>query len=548
MKKFLLSVTVFLVFSITTVFAEPQPGVRQAFETVVGQVLQGDATGTRIYCLANVTSPGMTVRSWKHSLTLPDSAGYLFFLDDLPEANWEHPARLVFVDASTWAHQVWQMTTPPKNFIDFIPMGEYIPRERATAQRTRFKADLSGRPLEADSIQSFSNASAAAPDSAEARTMLNLGPNHKYAVIINGGYDRSNNHVRYWNDISFLYKVLKNICGYKPANIYVLSGDGTNPAPDRPGGVNSSTDLDGDGRLDIDYSATRANIGLVFDKLAQRMDSNDFLFVFTTDHGGQDEKTPGMGILYLWEEYINAADFAAQVNKIQSYDTIVFAMEQCFSGGFKNYLSGPGRVFMSAASSTEYSWAMGPDYQYDEFSYYLTCALAGVRPDGAYVNADSDGDGVTSFAEAYAFAAANDTADETPQFDDQSLLAADPNVGAGAISLDGRFCMPFTLDAADSTIDYSISASFGKLLKVYVKDSGTSGDRWRVSLGRTASLTADASGSTRSWFSPAVTTCARTQMARVSYANGNNLFPATGYIKFVLQGARNKSLAVVPTP
>jgi hypothetical protein len=371
--------------------------------------------------------------------------------------------------------------------------------------------------------------------------MLSLGPGHKFAVLLSGGYDKDNNHVRYWNDISFLYKVLTRVYGYNPANIYVLAADGTDPAVDRSDGVSSPTDLDGDGIADIRYPATKAAIEQVFGILARRMQADDFLFVFTTDHGGQDEIDPSMGILYLWQDFITAADFATQVNRVTACDTMVFAMEQCNSGGFKDYLSGPGRIFMSAAAWDESSWSMGPDYEYDEFSYYLTCALAGSRPDGGTVNADRDWDGAVSFAEAYAFATGNDTADETPQFDDQSALSKVPDVGANVVSLDGRFGTSFIMYTHRQVIDFSVDATAGTQLKVFVRDWGTPGDLWSVSLGSTAPLRGFGGGS---WFSPATVTCNGTKTARVRYYSGHYEFPAQGIVKFVLHGGAKKKMDV----
>jgi len=545
MKKTIVVLSIVIACFLIASFAQAQSGVRQAYGIVVAQVLGGDTAGKKIYCSPKITTPGMTVQGWRKSLTLPDAPGYLCFVDDLPEANWEHPARLVFVDSSTGACQVYDMTTPPKNFSEFEQMGKYAPKARTPM----LNAMRSGRPLSGESVVTGNSAefpgySTPITNNPSVGALPNLGPNHKYAVLISGGYDKNNNYARYWNDISFMYKVLKNNYGYKAANIYVLVADGTNPAVDRPDGTDSPADLDGDGKPDIDYAATKANISAVFNQLAQKMKSDDFLFVFTTDHGGQDESNPNMGILYLWNEYITASDFAVQVNKITSYDTMVIAMEQCYSGGFKDYLSGPNRVFMSAAAWNQVSYAMGPGYNYDEFSYYLTCALAGARPDGSSVNADQDGDGVPSFAEAYAFAVSNDTADETPQFEDRSALSADPAAGAYVISPDGRFGAAFSLDNATDSVRYTISASLGSILRVYVKDYGIQGDYWRASLGNETYMKAKGSGSTRNWFSPGVALCVGPKTAEVAYKSGVNVFPAGGLIKFVLNGSRVKRLAV----
>ena len=63
-------------------------GIDAAFKIVVNDVLTGDTTGKRVYGSNRMTSPGMVVKSWHESVTLPAVQGFLFFVDDEPEANW----------------------------------------------------------------------------------------------------------------------------------------------------------------------------------------------------------------------------------------------------------------------------------------------------------------------------------------------------------------------------------------------------------------------------------------------------------------------------
>jgi hypothetical protein len=76
------------------------------------------------------------------------------------------------------------------------------------------------------------------------------------------------------------------------------------------------------------------------------------------------------------------------------------------------------RVIMSAAGEYEPSYAMGPTYTYDEFSYYFTSAINWAKPDGTTVNADANGDKKVSMVEAFNYARTKDTASETPQYED----------------------------------------------------------------------------------------------------------------------------------
>ena len=506
----------------------------QALGIVRQQALGGDAAGKRLYALDGAAAPGMVVQGWRKAVTLPDSAGWVFFVDDMPDANWEHPARIVFVRADSGACETFAVTTPPKDFDQFREIGTYTAKPRAVKQRS---PKLPAPRRQAAEDAAFQNA---------ATDLLTLGPDHKYAVLLSGGYNPPNNHIRYWNDIAFVYKTLRSKYGYKADNIYVLYADGASPAADNSDGESSKLSLDGDKKPDITGAATKEQVAAVFNALKGKLTEKDFLFIFTTDHGGQSETDPEGAIIYLWGEVMDNVEFGAEVNKLTAYDTMVIAMEQCYSGGFEKSLAGKNRVFMSAAAATEVSWAMGPDYKYDEFSYYLTCALNDARPDGGRVNADADGDGTVSFAEAYLFALANDSADETPQFNDQAAnLDVSDMMGSNVVSLDGRFGLVFSCASKEAAVTYDLVQKSGSELAVYAMDCGQPGDKWLVEGGKKETMSATSSGSTSSWFSPALLKGNGKKTATLSYVQGNEVFPAAGLVKFVQpDDKKNQQLTV----
>jgi len=237
-----------------------------------------------------------------------------------------------------------------------------------------------------------------------------------YAVLINGGYNAANGSPTYWNDVSAMYKTLKNSYGYTDENIFVLNSDGTDPANDMKvltdyhGGAyhghyyaSSPLDLDGDGVDDIDYAATPSNLGIVFDTLAGVMTSDDLLFVMTTDHGVTNGSTHSS--VCLWgEATVTDAQFAAEVNKIENYGLEAFLFQQCYSGGFLDDLAGDMRVIVSSADYDETSWgwiAGDPGLDgYAEFAHQYTAAVAG--------SGDANGDGYVSLREAYDYALLHD--------------------------------------------------------------------------------------------------------------------------------------------
>ena len=111
--------------------------------------------------------------------------------------------------------------------------------------------------------------------------------------------------------------------------------DGTSSNIDRSTGDSSPLDLDGNGTNDIQFAATSNNIKTTFSNLASRLTSNDYLFIFTIDHGNYDSS--GNSSLTLWnDENLYASTFAPWVNAINA-KAINIVMGQCFSGGFISY-------------------------------------------------------------------------------------------------------------------------------------------------------------------------------------------------------------------
>jgi hypothetical protein len=278
----------------------------------------------------------------------------------------------------------------------------------------------------------------------------------KYAVLIAGGANAGSNYMRYWNDLSAMYNLLRNK-GYAAANIYVVYSNGTAR----------------DGTMPVNYAATHANIATVFTTLAGKVGTNDTLYIMLNDHGGgfmnpsvggypvgnysgvldtsteeDDPATSESGVnqdlngdgdktdsvnfdetLSLWYETMTDDEFVAEVAKITNYGKIIIQMKQCFSGGFVHDLVGPRRIVMASAGAYEPSWSEEGG-NFGEFTYWYISALRGTKIDtGAAVNADANSDGKVSILEAYNYARTNDSRPETPQFDDSGTLP----VRAGAV-------------------------------------------------------------------------------------------------------------------
>jgi hypothetical protein len=93
------------------------------------------------------------------------------------------------------------------------------------------------------------------------------GVKRRYAVMINGGYED-----RFWTDVELSYDMLTSGYGFSPNDVYLLNHNGTDPDGGNPDNM-------------IDYSATYANLQTVFNELSSRVDEDDEVFIWITDHG-----------------------------------------------------------------------------------------------------------------------------------------------------------------------------------------------------------------------------------------------------------------------
>lgn len=345
-----------------------------------------------IYVSKETIKPSTEIEGFGRSITSPNFESWFVFIDLHPFANWMHPCQYIFIDAKTGKRTVIDENFPP----DYREQMEIL---------KEVTYDMNGELLNFDNI--------------ETRTVTNS--DNLWAVIISGGGNRFNNHVRYWNDCAAMYTILTRQYGYRRDHIFVIMADGTNPAADRlllNGTFDSSPlDLDGDGLADIQFAASRANLTNVFNQLSNRLTTSDELFIFTMDHGGRSGYN---STLVLWNnEEIYDNEFANLINPINA-KSINIVMGQCYSGGFINHLNKNNRVIATACDVNQLSWARS-NLLYDEFVYHWMSAANKAKIDtGTTVSADINYDGNLSAWECYNYAVSNDESRETPRFDPYS--------------------------------------------------------------------------------------------------------------------------------
>ncbi len=236
----------------------------EAIDLVKQKVLCKDTSDINVFISNTIIEENDTIQRYLSGNSIIKSSCWFFFVDDNPMENWSHPCRYIYVTMNG-EFSIEHHSFPPKmeNMTQII-----------SSSATPY---IQSTPLL--SFQQINNPKATA----------NL--HNKYALIINGGIDKENNHLRYWNNCSAFYSALTKIYGYSKSNITTLMADGQNPEKDRNlnNGEYDSTplDLDGDGTPDINSSATRSSVISSFQRYAELLTQEDDLIIFITSHGGQ---------------------------------------------------------------------------------------------------------------------------------------------------------------------------------------------------------------------------------------------------------------------
>ena len=245
-----------MIFSVLSTVLSAQVSIKQA-DNIVQEYIEKEITDYYwLYSNENIKADKngiITIPTWnKESISINNSS-FVYFIDEYPYANWEHPCRYLFVNKTNGQIYEEKATTPPDN----LETWKMITPLPDIQENVKFDFSKSTPNL---------------------RSGVNV--QNCYAVIISGGANVSSNAERYWNDCSAIYSTLIYVYGYLKNHIYVLISDGTDPAIDRAlvnGNFDSSPlDLDGDGLSDIQYAATKNNITTVFNSLSNILTSNDY--------------------------------------------------------------------------------------------------------------------------------------------------------------------------------------------------------------------------------------------------------------------------------
>jgi len=251
----------------------------------------------------------------------------------------------------------------------------------------------------------------------------------RYAVLISSS--RAPFMEEFFFDVVNMRQSLLNY-GFAANNIFVLYGDGNDLADAAypaakynlaPAIANMAAEITNVQQIFTDLSAGTNGF--------PQVTNQDLLFVYTFDHGG-DEEPPGTPIstLCLNDGNMRADDFAKAVDQV-NYAYRVFCMQQCFSGGFIPHLRNDRTVILTAADDNETASPADTEreiiadpvlgnvvYPHGEFNWHLFAALDGQSLDGVGVNADADGNTFLTMREVFDYIAGIESTWETPQYDD----------------------------------------------------------------------------------------------------------------------------------
>ncbi len=380
------NVFVLYVMLVFTSFTYSQINRESAYEILKNDLLGENWYNNEIYASKTVLQGQTLIFTNDTFVYSPNNTSWFFFVDEYPNADWWHPCKYVFINNLNGSIHFVQMTSPP--YYDSLDALNPIFIGNSNISTDDF--------FNIDKMEvSSTNANG-------------------YAIILSGGYEQLQNYPRYYNHCKAIYQTLINVYNFDRNNIYVIMADGTDPADDynswghwsRNIPCSFPCDLDGDGMDDIQYSATKQNLSLVFNTLQNRITNQDNVFIFVTDHGDVGSK------ICLWNKTLmSTSEFAQEVNKLNCAKTVNLCMVQCFGGGYTTALKGHNRVVSTACSATEVALTRTQtQHLYSEFCYHWLSAVTGLTPDnGVVVNADFNNDGHTSIEEAFLYARNHDT-------------------------------------------------------------------------------------------------------------------------------------------
>jgi hypothetical protein len=95
---------------------------RKALRRLLREVLKERLTNKLVYVSRQPLPGGTKIPTWRTEFQVPNEypVAWFYFIDDAPEANWEHPCRYVFVEVKRREHEVVKARTPPRDLSSML--------------------------------------------------------------------------------------------------------------------------------------------------------------------------------------------------------------------------------------------------------------------------------------------------------------------------------------------------------------------------------------------------------------------------------------------
>ncbi len=235
---------------------------------------------------------------------------------------------------------------------------------------------------------------------------------NRYALIVNGGKNPDSNHVEFYENLAYFYRILINTYRWDKSDIVVCCSDGDDPAPDQANGTNSNNDLDGDNIPDYSNDARKSTVSAELDNLVNKTEPGDIVFIFLIDHGGYDlNDTPDV-YMALWfpgggdDPYLHDYELADYIAAMPPGSKKLVFVSACYSGGFVDDIKEhPGIENTLIVTSASYDQICLTSFAH----WFITGLNMGYEPEGEEssgpgVNVDINRDSYASYREAYEFA------------------------------------------------------------------------------------------------------------------------------------------------
>ena len=361
----------------------------EARNMVLEQILIDEIGNVDVYEFTSIITTDTLFLYNDKTIENPYSSNWVYFVDDLIFALWEHPCRYLFIDEQTGNNIIVNETIYPENFND-MELISFI-------ERPIIESSLIPNP-DADIIQ------------------REINPN-LYAVIICTENLQNTQQQGLWGCSALTYTALTEY-GFEEDKIFLHY---------QVGNSNFGNDFNGDGNDDIDFWATPNIVGRTFGNLAgnyypghafynpdiPELQENDKLFVFAYTHGRYPSMYSDYASLMLPQGEYSAAELNYDVRNIDCQQ-ITFLFQNCHSGGFVDILIDDplavckNRVVHASCGLEEVSFAeiwetgiIGPlpadqHNYFAEITFYWVSALRGFfpgNPEAPWIPGNAVGEG-----------------------------------------------------------------------------------------------------------------------------------------------------------